>query len=740
MNRNLLKSLLVAGLLVAGGSGVMAEGTWSTIYSEDYDDPSSFNVDGYWASAITDRYVVQQTPRDGGGYALEVAAVGNGSNGTTASYTGLTAANAAVARYLDSDQYRVSFEFNFCYNNSQNPSFLVKDTDGNEIVGFYSLSSSSGAASMRLNANGSADGGKELSAFTLDYRVQTPATYNKAVFYTSEGKTKMDITWAGGTETYTYDVSDKVIHIGNLVYNTARYYGHFVFDNLKVELYADEEIVSVPQSRVVSINGKSRTIELTTENDSHEIFYYIGDGDSNPQKYTGPIVLSESCALHYYAQSESGARSDVAQIDVNCVDVKLAAPTINRTGADSYVLTASQAETDGITPVPTIHYTIGGGEELTVENGGEIFGVDGDIEAWAVADGFTESDKTTATYVAPYLTTDVWAYDLNAFPSEYGVTSISDAVDLETAATLNGVTVYNLNGIDCPDLYVENSSAWLLRNQDRNAFKIQNSSTTLTFDNVTPANVIYINGVDDNGRYRISEVINGEVAYCYDNSEYFIVPAAAGAVTVRFNTGVSVNVVAVKLINENVTIASETGFATYTPKVDLDFTNARNIAAYTATVSGDVVNLAKVNMVAAGEGVLIYSANGAGSENVPAAGEQVSKVAGNMFVGTLVDIEELPSVGGQYANYILNDGTLGVGFYKANNKKVGAGKAYLRIPVENSAKMSFLSLGGGSATDISAIKDGNERMDNEFYNLNGQRVASPSKGLYILNGKKIIVK
>ena len=231
-----------------------------------------------------------------------------------------------------------------------------------------------------------------------------------------------------------------------------------------------------------------------------------------------------------------------------------------------------------------------------------------------------------------------------------------------------------------------------------------------------------------------------EVAYCYDNNEYFIVPTAAGAVTVRFNTGVSVNVVAVKLINENVTIASETGFATYTPKVDLDFTNATNIAAYTATVSGDVVNLAKVGMVAAGEGVLIYSANGAASENVPAAGEPVSKVADNMFVGTLVDIEELPSVDGQYANYILNDGTLGVGFYKANNKKVGAGKAYLRIPVENSAKMSFLSLGGGSATGISGIKDGTERLGNEFYNLNGQRVATPSKGLYILNGKKIIVK
>ena len=27
-----------------------------------------------------------------------------------------------------------------------------------------------------------------------------------------------------------------------------------------------------------------------------------------------------------------------------------------------------------------------------------------------------------------------------------------------------------------------------------------------------------------------------------------------------------------------------------------------------------------------------------------------------------------------------------------------------------------------------------------FYNLNGQRVVQPTKGLYIVNGKKIVVK
>ena len=34
----------------------------------------------------------------------------------------------------------------------------------------------------------------------------------------------------------------------------------------------------------------------------------------------------------------------------------------------------------------------------------------------------------------------------------------------------------------------------------------------------------------------------------------------------------------------------------------------------------------------------------------------------------------------------------------------------------------------------------NERMNHEVYNLNGQRVAQPAKGIYIVNGKAVVVK
>ncbi len=190
----------------------------------------------------------------------------------------------------------------------------------------------------------------------------------------------------------------------------------------------------------------------------------------------------------------------------------------------------------------------------------------------------------------------------------------------------------------------------------------------------------------------------------------------------------------------NVSIAYSDGLATYTPAYDLNFTYAKNIAAYTATVSGDKVNLTRVNTVAAGEGVLIRSLNGdATEEEIPVAAETVEKSADNMFVGTLTDIDALATEGDGVVNYILNYGDLGTGFYRANKQKVDAGKAYLSVPAESAAKISFFSL-DGTVTAIEGVEAEAAEGDKVFYNLSGQRVENPAKGLYIVNGKKVIIK
>ena len=69
-----------------------------------------------------------------------------------------------------------------------------------------------------------------------------------------------------------------------------------------------------------------------------------------------------------------------------------------------------------------------------------------------------------------------------------------------------------------------------------------------------------------------------------------------------------------------------------------------------------------------------------------------------------------------------------------------AGKAYLLasdVP-GNAPTLSFDF--GGDVTGISTIDNGQQTTDNRWYDLSGRRVENPTKGMYIHNGKKVIVK
>lgn len=56
----------------------------------------------------------------------------------------------------------------------------------------------------------------------------------------------------------------------------------------------------------------------------------------------------------------------------------------------------------------------------------------------------------------------------------------------------------------------------------------------------------------------------------------------------------------------------------------------------------------------------------------------------------------------------------------------------------NAPELNFVIDGG--TTGISTMHNSQSIMHNEYYNLAGQRVSQPTKGLYIVNGKKMIVK
>ena len=175
---------------------------------------------------------------------------------------------------------------------------------------------------------------------------------------------------------------------------------------------------------------------------------------------------------------------------------------------------------------------------------------------------------------------------------------------------------------------------------------------------------------------------------------------------------------------------SAAGWATYSSSNALDFTGVTALTAYTATMDGSVVKFNKVTgKVPANTGLLVRGE----TANVPvcASAEAVS----NLLVG--VPAETVKDAG---TIFVLMKGSKGIGFYKNTNAfTLRANSAYLPAEaVEGSTARAFIALDDETTgiADVKAVKEDAEGM----FDLQGRKIAKPAKGLYIVNGKKVVVK
>jgi hypothetical protein len=212
---------------------------------------------------------------------------------------------------------------------------------------------------------------------------------------------------------------------------------------------------------------------------------------------------------------------------------------------------------------------------------------------------------------------------------------------------------------------------------------------------------------------------------------------------------------------QKVTI-KDIGKASYAAPVDLDFTNVEGLKAFTATgydKSSKTIWLTRVMKVQKGEGLLLKG--DAKDYEIPSAAVQSSYM--NMFVGNTsgasVQVQEKSEDGSQTNYYLKGDGS----FVSVNGfVNIGNNKCYLELPTDMVAgaastrgaeanyimeeseviklPISFRSIDndGNGTTAIRETKQ--SRDDDAYYTLQGQRVENPGKGLYIKNGKKVIIR
>ena len=89
--------------------------------------------------------------------------------------------------------------------------------------------------------------------------------------------------------------------------------------------------------------------------------------------------------------------------------------------------------------------------------------------------------------------------------------------------------------------------------------------------------------------------------------------------------------------------------------------------------------------------------------------------------------------------YVLANKSLGVGFYRWTGDDLGAGRVYLPVGATVAGAHEFCGFIEDGTTAILSIDDFKANVG-PFYDLQGRRVDNPTKGIYIVNGKKIVIK
>ena len=194
------------------------------------------------------------------------------------------------------------------------------------------------------------------------------------------------------------------------------------------------------------------------------------------------------------------------------------------------------------------------------------------------------------------------------------------------------------------------------------------------------------------------------------------------------------------------------GYTTFASPYALDFTDENRpegLKAYKATRDGANLTFTEVKQtVPAGTGLLLLGETKGGSYNIPVVAEG-DEVSGNALIGVITPIAKQSNPSGNYyfaMKKALNaeDALKFAPLSTSSPVTIPAGKIYIEVPhsaFDDAAhELSIAFEDEGETTAINAALMNNERMNNEVYNLNGQRVAQPTKGLYIVNGRKVVIK
>lgn len=171
-----------------------------------------------------------------------------------------------------------------------------------------------------------------------------------------------------------------------------------------------------------------------------------------------------------------------------------------------------------------------------------------------------------------------------------------------------------------------------------------------------------------------------------------------------------------------------TGWRTMVSAQNVEFPD--EVEAYIVTSNdGETARLTQVNAVEAGVPVVLKGAEGDHTLTI-VDDEDCDDASTNLLAVS----DETTGNG----VYVLAKRSGAVGFYLWQGGSLGAGRVYLPLPVVGDVR-EFIGFGFDTETGVEAagaqLPEGNI-----VYDLSGRRIQKPTRGLYIVNGKKTFIK
>lgn len=381
------------------------------------------------------------------------------------------------------------------------------------------------------------------------------------------------------------------------------------------------------------------------------------------------------------------------------------------------------------------------------------------IEAW---DPYfaNEGDK-----VCQYVIEDgVKSVLTNAETVAYSKTSNNSNYATEIA-TLNATAFPTINVPQVGGFYrLKNGASGWYATSDLRTGEAQHSAKLYMKEDGTQANTIWYVGGDNallsytKGQYLgdMSSDWSFEAIGSTGNVTTFVQGATIGKIQIKPSTGRSLYGDDVRVdaagegnnsgnyewVIEEVTslpvAVSAAGYATLYAPVAL--TLPAELTAYTVTVNGGWATLNEIedDVIPAETGVVLEGAEGTYYLTV---GGDAEEIEGNSLLGSVA--ASYVTADAYVLGYVGEGGNKEVGFYTATKNQQGGDswlnngfKAYL----PKTGLAATLRFNFGGTTAIESVLNNGLDTNAAIYDLSGRRVEKAVKGIYIQNGKKIIVK